>query len=358
MSNPYFDWPAKSESERFVRFDTVRAEDINNALDLLSLGLDKLPAPDVLWGGTQSYASDDGSANIYVITVAEEFIQSLSDGLMVRFKAANANTGASTLNVNGLGAKALKTQAGADLVANDITAGMIVEASYDGASFQLLNPQSSAVQAAASAAAAAGSAGSASGFASAASSSAGAASTSASSASSSATAAADLLDQFDDRYLGSKSSDPTLDNDGNALISGALYWNTTLKKMRVYDTTLGWNTIQDWGGGEVQNAAYTKPATVTTSATPAFNAAQSNIFYLSAALNANVTGATITNPADGQTISIRFVQDATGGRTVTFSTSIKAAGAIDPGANRVSWLTLTYVSSSARWEGAWSTVPA
>jgi hypothetical protein len=61
------------------------------------------------------------------------------------------------------------------------------------------------------------------------------ASTSASSAASSAAAAASSLDSFDDRYLGAKSSAPTLDNDGNALITGALYYNTTEGLMFVYD---------------------------------------------------------------------------------------------------------------------------
>jgi hypothetical protein len=61
-----------------------------------------------------------------------------------------------------------------------------------------------------------------------------AASASASSASSSASNAAASYDAFDDRYLGSKASDPTVDNDGNALITGALYWSTTLNAMRVY----------------------------------------------------------------------------------------------------------------------------
>ena len=41
-------------------------------------------------------------------------------------------------------------------------------------------------------------------------------------------------DNFDDRYLGAKSSDPSLDNDGNALIAGALYFNTTIPGMKVY----------------------------------------------------------------------------------------------------------------------------
>jgi len=42
-------------------------------------------------------------------------------------------------------------------------------------------------------------------------------------------------DNFDDRYLGAKTSDPALDNDGNALITGALYFNSTSNIMKVYD---------------------------------------------------------------------------------------------------------------------------
>jgi hypothetical protein len=61
------------------------------------------------------------------------------------------------------------------------------------------------------------------------------ASTSASSAASSASSAAASFDSFDDRYLGAKSSNPTLDNDGNALLTGALYFNTTANEMRVYN---------------------------------------------------------------------------------------------------------------------------
>lgn len=53
-------------------------------------------------------------------------------------------------------------------------------------------------------------------------------------AANSATAAAASYDSFDDRYLGAKSSNPTVDNDGNALLTGALYWNTTNSEMRVY----------------------------------------------------------------------------------------------------------------------------
>jgi hypothetical protein len=41
-------------------------------------------------------------------------------------------------------------------------------------------------------------------------------------------------DSFDDRYLGAKASDPAVDNDGDALAAGMLYYNTTVPEMRLY----------------------------------------------------------------------------------------------------------------------------
>jgi hypothetical protein len=74
--------------------------------------------------------------------------------------------------------------------------------------------------------------------------SSGNAATSAGAAATSATTAANLLDNFDDRYLGPKASNPTLDNDGNPLLNGALYFNTTLPQMLVYNTaTSTWDTL-------------------------------------------------------------------------------------------------------------------
>jgi len=60
-------------------------------------------------------------------------------------------------------------------------------------------------------------------------------SASATAAANSAAAAATALDSFDDRYLGAKSSAPGQDNDGNALVQGALYFDTTANGMKVYD---------------------------------------------------------------------------------------------------------------------------
>jgi len=56
-----------------------------------------------------------------------------------------------------------------------------------------------------------------------------------------------LYDSFDDRYLGAKSSDPALDNDGDALLTGALYWNTVSDVMKAY-TGLAWQVVADLSG--------------------------------------------------------------------------------------------------------------
>lgn len=112
---------------------------------------------------------------------------------------------------------------------------------------------------------------------------AGAAASAVSAASSAATAAA-LLDNFDDRYLGAKASDPALDNDGNALLVGALYFNTADGVMKIY-TTSGWiaassasvatlatfefvatsgQTVFTGADAEGNSLSYTAPATIVT----------------------------------------------------------------------------------------------
>ena len=65
---------------------------------------------------------------------------------------------------------------------------------------------------------------------------------SATAAANSAAAAEAAYDSFDDRYLGSKSTPPTLDNDGNPLIEGALYWNSVTDQMFAW-TGSAWGSI-------------------------------------------------------------------------------------------------------------------
>ena len=100
----------------------------------------------------------------------------------------------------------------------------------------------------------------------AAASSAAAASTSASASATSATAAAASYDSFDDRYLGTKSSDPSVDNDGATLLDGALYFNTSNNVMMVYDlgTTTWLRTTPTSGDQTHINTVSGIQANVTT----------------------------------------------------------------------------------------------
>jgi hypothetical protein len=72
------------------------------------------------------------------------------------------------------------------------------------------------------------------------------AATSESNAAASAASAVTLLDNFDDVYLGSKTTDPTLDNDGDALTAGDLYYNSVGTVLKYY-TGSAWVAITAGG---------------------------------------------------------------------------------------------------------------
>ncbi len=74
--------------------------------------------------------------NTYVATIIG--ITALTEGFTVRIKFTNANTGASTLNINSLGAKAIVKSNGASLSSGNIKAGQICNLAYTGSNFQLL----------------------------------------------------------------------------------------------------------------------------------------------------------------------------------------------------------------------------
>nr|BAR28498.1 putative tail fiber [uncultured Mediterranean phage uvMED] len=88
------------------------------------------------------------------------------------------------------------------------------------------------------------------------------ASTSASSAATSATNAANSFDSFDDRYLGAKASDPTVDNDGNALLTGALYFNSSDNVMKNY-TGSAWQTLKPTSSEQTNINTLSASAVVT-----------------------------------------------------------------------------------------------
>ncbi len=151
----------------------------------------------------------------------------------------------------------LNTLATADIVSDLDTVSTNISA-VQGASGNATTATTKASEAAASATTATTKATEAASSATAAASSATAAASSETAAAASAASAATALDSFDDRYLGVKSSNPTVDNDGNALVAGALYFNDSANEMRVYD---GANWIAATSAGNVSLILYEYTAT-------------------------------------------------------------------------------------------------
>jgi hypothetical protein len=154
--------------------------------------------------------------------------------------ASSATTSASNASTSATNASNSATSASTSATTATTQAGI--------ATTQATNAATSATNAATSATNASNSASAAS---TSATNSASSATSSASSATASAAArdaALAALDSFDDRYLGQKSTAPTLDNDGNALVAGTLYFNTTTNEMKVYDGSAWLNAYASLSG--------------------------------------------------------------------------------------------------------------
>lgn len=99
--------------------------------------LDDYSAAGQVQKGEFNYSADTGAADAYVVTLAPA-ATAYTAGMPVRFIATNANTGASTIDVNGLGAKSIKLQGNSDdPAAGDIGANQVIELFYDGTVFQI-----------------------------------------------------------------------------------------------------------------------------------------------------------------------------------------------------------------------------
>lgn len=178
-------------------------------------------------------------------------------------EVANAQTYA-TNAANSASAASTSASNASSSASTASTAASSASSSASSASSSASSASSSASSASTSASNASTSATNAASSASAASTSASNAASSASSASSSATAAQSAqtaaeaardqtlsaFDSFDDRYLGTKASDPAVDNDGNPLVAGALYFNSTDGIMKVYNGT-AWVAAYVSGAGFV-----------------------------------------------------------------------------------------------------------
>jgi len=196
-------------------------------------------------------ASDISNAVTYATNAANSATAAASSASSASSSASSATSSASTATTQASNASTSASNASTS-ASNASTSATNAAASASTATTQASNASTSATNAASSASAASTSASNASASAS----SAASAQTAAEAARDSALAA---YDNFDDRYLGAKSSNPALDNDGNALLAGALYYNTTVPEMRLY-TGSAWVAAYVSGAGFVAQSSSTGSA--------------------------------------------------------------------------------------------------
>jgi hypothetical protein len=187
-----------------------------------------------------SASTSASSAQTFASTMAASVTAAQSSETAAASSATAAATSASSAATSATAA-ATSASSASTSASSALTSANSANADAITAAASVASIAGYATDAANSASAAATSATSAATSASSAATSATEAATSATSAATSATSAAASYDEFDDRYLGAKSTPPTLDNDGQALLTGALYWNTVTNEMYVWSGSA-------WGG--------------------------------------------------------------------------------------------------------------
>lgn len=133
MSNPYF-----TASDAIADFTRARASSVNTLATGVEAAFDLLPTPTVLGKVATPAVAAGGTANAITITNTDA-ISSYALGQRIAWKATATNSGATTVNVDGLGVKNILRPDGSNLVAADLFTGRVYEAIYDGTNFQLLS---------------------------------------------------------------------------------------------------------------------------------------------------------------------------------------------------------------------------
>lgn len=134
--------------------NTVSASEFNQLAEIDNListsgqtpstsNLEQISIGSARYSSAGQFFTDGGTANAYVLSPVSPFKSPVSatagegyfNGMIIRFRAGNANTGASTVNVNGAGVKNLLKQDGTALSAGDIPLNSDVEFRYNGTAF-------------------------------------------------------------------------------------------------------------------------------------------------------------------------------------------------------------------------------
>jgi hypothetical protein len=221
---------AASAAAALVSENAAAADAIATAADRVQTGLDAAAtAADAI-----ATAADRVQTGLDAAATAADVILTNADAVATAADRVQTGLDAAATSADAIATAADRVQTGLDVIATNAdassTAADAIATAADRVQtgLDVVATSADVVQTGLDVTAAAGSASAASG--------------SASAAAASAVSAAASYDAFDDRYLGEKASDPTLDNDGNALLTGALYFNTVSNAMKVY-TGSAWSAV-------------------------------------------------------------------------------------------------------------------
>jgi hypothetical protein len=131
MANDYF-----NHDTPIARGSLARSPGVNDALTAIAAGFDNLPTPDEIKQDRINYVTTGGSADLYTATLAYP-ITAYTEGQRIRVKVHVTNTGASTIDVDGVGSVAVKRPNGDDLEAGDLPVDGVVSLTFQGTEFRM-----------------------------------------------------------------------------------------------------------------------------------------------------------------------------------------------------------------------------
>jgi hypothetical protein len=271
---------------------------------------------DSILGSATAAATSAASAATSATSAATSATSASNSASAASTSATSAAASATAASTSATSAAASATAASTSASSASTSASSALT-SANSASTSASSASTSASSALTSANSASTSATSAATSASSASTSASSALTSANSASTSATSAAASYDQFDDRYLGNKSSDPTLDNDGGALLTGALYFNDVIDAMKVYNGA-SWDLVAPDTSNFIDKSILTAKGSIisaSTASTPVALTVATTDGYILSVSAASTSGLAWVAPNPGDITGVTAGIGLTGGGT-------------------------------------------